>query len=83
MLTRYMDGRTDGRTNGQGDSYIPPKLCLRGYNKTHDIKFSAHNMFLEYPSSVTLKIERLENKIILKILGASKSKGLNRTVKIG
>jgi hypothetical protein len=27
-LTRYMDGRTDG----QGDSYIPPpKLCLRGY----------------------------------------------------
>ena len=30
MFTRYMDGRTDG----QGDSYIPPKLCLRGlYNK--------------------------------------------------
>jgi hypothetical protein len=36
-LTRYMDGRTDGqtdgrdgRTDGQGDSYIPSKLCLRG-----------------------------------------------------
>ena len=25
-LTRYMDERTDG----QGDSYIPPKLCLGG-----------------------------------------------------
>ena len=39
-LTRYMDeradGGTDGRmpwTDGQGDSYIPPKLCWRGYNK--------------------------------------------------
>ena len=32
-LTRYMDGRTDGR----GDSYIPPppKLCLGGYNNVH------------------------------------------------
>ena len=33
-LTRYMDrrtgGQTDGRADGQGDSYIPPKLCLRG-----------------------------------------------------
>jgi hypothetical protein len=29
-LTRYMDGRRDERTDGQGDSYIPPKLCLRG-----------------------------------------------------
>jgi hypothetical protein len=29
-LTRYMDGWTDG----QGDSYIPPKLCLWGYNYT-------------------------------------------------
>jgi hypothetical protein len=29
-----MDGQTDGRTDGQGDSYIPPKLCLWGvYNK--------------------------------------------------
>jgi hypothetical protein len=26
-LTRYMDGRKDGWTDGQGDSYIPPKLC--------------------------------------------------------
>jgi hypothetical protein len=31
----------------------------------------------------TLKVERLENKIILKVLGASKPKGLNRITKIG
>jgi hypothetical protein len=32
-LTRYMDGRTDGR----GDSYIPPppKQSLGGYNNVH------------------------------------------------
>ena len=24
------DRQTDGRKDGQGDSYIPPKLCLRG-----------------------------------------------------
>ena len=33
-LTRYMDGRTDGRaggrTDGQGDSYIPPQTLLAG-----------------------------------------------------
>ena len=33
-------------------------------NKNVDIKFSAHDMFLEQPSSNTLKVERLENKII-------------------
>ena len=27
------DRQTDGRTDRQGDSYIPPKLCLRGYKK--------------------------------------------------
>ena len=31
MLTRYMDGRTDEWTDGQGDSYIPPQtLFARG-----------------------------------------------------
>ena len=34
-------------------------------------------MFLEQPSSGTLKVERLENQIILYVLGASKPKGLN------
>jgi hypothetical protein len=29
-----------------------------------DIKFNAHDAFLEYPSSGTLEIERLESQII-------------------
>jgi hypothetical protein len=29
VLTRYMDGRTDR----QGDSYIPPNFACGGYNK--------------------------------------------------
>ena len=32
-LTRYMDGRTYGWTDGQGDSYIPPSFVCGGYNK--------------------------------------------------
>jgi len=35
-------------------------------NKNVDIKFSAHDTFLEEPSLGTLKIERLESQIILK-----------------
>jgi len=35
-----------------------------GTNKNVDIKFSAQDAFLEYPSSGTLKIERLESQII-------------------
>ena len=33
-LTRHMD---DGRMDGQGDSYVPPKLCLRegGYKNVY------------------------------------------------
>jgi hypothetical protein len=34
------------------------------YNKNVDIKFSAHDAFLELPSSGTLKIERWESQII-------------------
>jgi len=49
-------------------------------NKNVDIKFSAHDAFLELPSSGTLKVGRLENLIILKVLGASKPKGLNSIV---
>jgi hypothetical protein len=33
-------------------------------NTNVDIKFSAHDTFLEGPSSGTIKIERLENQII-------------------
>ena len=33
-------------------------------NKSVDIKISAHGAFLEWPSSGTLKIEKLENQII-------------------
>jgi len=39
-------------------------------NKSVDIKFSVHDAFLELPSSGTVKVERLENKIILKFLEA-------------
>ena len=33
-------------------------------NKNVDIKFSAHDVFLELPASGTLKIERFESQII-------------------
>jgi hypothetical protein len=33
-------------------------------NNNIDIKFSAHDAFLEWPSSLTLKVKRLENKQI-------------------
>ena len=49
-------------------------------NKNVDIKFGAHDAFLEYPSSGTLKIERLECQIFL---GAIKPTGQNRIAKIG
>jgi hypothetical protein len=44
-------------------------MCLVIYilcTKNVDIKFSAHDTFLEKPSSGTLKIERLESGIIKK-----------------
>ena len=31
-------------------------------NKKVDIKFSAHDTFLEWPSTGTFKVERVENK---------------------
>ena len=33
-------------------------------NKNVDIKYSAHNTYLEWPSSGTINIERLESQII-------------------
>jgi hypothetical protein len=37
---------------------------MKSMNKNVDIKFSAHDAFLEEPSSGTLKIERLGSQII-------------------
>ena len=34
---RLMDRQTDGRTDGQGESNIPPLTSLRGYNKCKEI----------------------------------------------
>ena len=53
-----------------------------GYNRNVDINFSAHDAFLESPSSGTLKIEKLEHHIILKSFGAIRPKGLNRLANI-
>ena len=39
-----------------------------------DIKFSAHNAFLEKPSSGKLKTERLESQVIFKVFGSNKTK---------
>ena len=51
-------------------------------NKKVDIKFSAHDAFLEQLSSGTLKAKILESQIIKKIsLGAGKSKRRNRIAK--
>ena len=46
-------------------------------NKNVDIKFSAHEAFLEWSSSGTLKIERLESQIIYSF-GSNKTKGPKR-----
>ena len=50
-------------------------------NKNVDITFGAHDTCLELPSSGTPKVKRLESQIILKVLVASKPKGLNRIAK--
>jgi hypothetical protein len=49
------------------------KLEIAG-SKNVDIKFSAHNPFLEESSSGTLKIERLESQII-ESFGSNKTTG--------
>jgi len=46
------------------------------FNKNVDIKFNAHHAFLEYHSLGTIKVERLESQIILKVLEISKPKAL-------
>jgi len=51
-------------------------------NKNVDIKCSALDSFLQYPSSGTYKIKRLEGQIIKKCLGSIKPKGLNIIAKM-
>jgi hypothetical protein len=51
-------------------------------NTNVDIKFSAHESFLEEDSLGMLQIERLESQIIKNTLETSKPKGLNRVSKI-
>ena len=41
-------------------------LNLKKKTRRYDIKFNVHDTFLEYPSSGTLKIEKIESQIILK-----------------
>ena len=42
--TKFHDTLTDVRTDGQGDSSIPPKLCLWGYNHSLSyMEFAAFN----------------------------------------
>ena len=68
------------------DTYISYIDCCstsnQQYNKNVDIKFSVHDVFLEYPSSSTLKAEIFESQIILKSLGERKPKVINRIAKI-
>jgi hypothetical protein len=47
-------------------------------NQNVDIKLSACDTLLEYPSSDALKFERLESQIILKVFGRNKIKGPNK-----
>ena len=54
---------------------MPVRYEVEIFNKNVDIKFSAHDAFLELPSSGMFKVERLESQIMF---GASKSNGLNR-----
>ena len=44
-------------------------------NENVDIKFSAHDAYLEYLSSGTLKAKIFESKTILKVFGSKKPKG--------
>ena len=61
---------------------IPSRTYTLPYpidSKKHvDIKFSAHDVFLESPSPGALNVERLEIQIIFKSLGWIKTKGSKR-----
>ena len=50
--------------------------------KNVDILFRTHDAFLEYPSSGTLRVKRLESQIILEVLVAGIPEGLNIIPKI-
>ena len=57
----------EGRKEHKQDS----KKCK---NKIVDILFRAHGAFLEYHSSATFKVDRLESQLIKNLLGTSKPK---------
>jgi hypothetical protein len=59
--------------------YIDMLHCFS--NENVDIKLSAHDTFLEYPSSGMHKIERLESQIILNFR-SNKTKGSKQDSKI-
>jgi hypothetical protein len=52
-------------------------------NKSLDFKLSAHDALMDYPSTGTLKIERIGSQIIKKCFGAIQPKGLNRIANVG
>ena len=68
-------------TNFYKTKLTDKEICKINEYIKKKISFSVHNEFLEEPSSGTLKIERLESQIILKVLRASKPKDLNRVAK--
>ena len=52
-------------------------------NKNVDILLSAYDVFIESPTSGTIKFERLGSHIIKIYLGARKPEGLNGVAKMG
>jgi hypothetical protein len=53
-----------GRTDVQGDSYIPPKLCLQGYNK--NIEF--HKILYAFTTSCNKKMEKYNILVLIYLL---------------
>jgi hypothetical protein len=70
-LLTYMNTHSHART------------CILRYEVKTYIKVSAHETFLEWPSSDTLKIDRLESQIIWNSLRARKLKDLNKIANVG
>ena len=52
VLTRC-NGQMDRQTDGQGDSYIPPQLCLRGVQQVP--------MFCAFEHNLCLWVETMRN----------------------
>ena len=64
MLFKYISTACDKyKINKERITYINKSMILTS-NKNVDIKFSAHDAFLELPSSGTLKVKIFERQII-------------------